>query len=97
VEIAIAGERVIDYDEFIADELGIGNEFVEHEALLSSALGWCERLDRLPAHVLAMTKPVLRQCADMTWEQAIALEEFAEPMCFTTEAHAAGVRELHER
>jgi 2-(1,2-epoxy-1,2-dihydrophenyl)acetyl-CoA isomerase len=41
-----------------------------------------------------MSKPLLRQCADLSWEQAIAMEEFAEPMCFTTEAHRAGVREL---
>ena len=37
---------------------------------------------------------MLRQVADLTWEQAIAMEEFAEPMCFTTEAHQAAVREL---
>ncbi len=41
-----------------------------------------------------MSKPLLRHCADMTWEQAIAMEEFAEPMCFTTEAHKAAVEEL---
>ena len=41
-----------------------------------------------------MMKPLLRQCADLTWEQAITLEEFAEPMCFTTQAHRQGVQEL---
>ena len=30
----------------------------------------------------------------MTWEQAIAIEEFAEPMCFTTQAHREGVAQL---
>jgi hypothetical protein len=29
----------------------------------------------------------------MTWEHAITLEELAEPMCFTTSAHAEGVAE----
>jgi 2-(1,2-epoxy-1,2-dihydrophenyl)acetyl-CoA isomerase len=77
-----------------AFELGLGNELVPHDQLLGAADAWCERIERLPAHVLAMTKPLLRHAADMTWEQAIAMEEFSEPMCFTTEAHQAAVREL---
>jgi 2-(1,2-epoxy-1,2-dihydrophenyl)acetyl-CoA isomerase len=77
-----------------AFELGIGNELVAHEELLARARKWSERVERLPRHVLAMTKPLLRQSADLSWEQAIAMEEFAEPMCFTTEAHRAGVELL---
>ena len=77
-----------------AFELGLGNELVPHGQLLGAAGAWCERIERLPAHVLAMSKPLLRHAADMTWEQAIAMEEFSEPMCFTTEAHQAAVREL---
>jgi hypothetical protein len=30
----------------------------------------------------------------MTWDQAIAMEEFAEPMCFTTQAHRDAVNAL---
>jgi 2-(1,2-epoxy-1,2-dihydrophenyl)acetyl-CoA isomerase len=77
-----------------AFELGLGNELVEHEQLLPTALKWCERVERLPAHALEMSKPLLRQCADMTWEQAITMEEFAEPMCFTTDGHRTAVQEL---
>jgi len=33
----------------------------------------------------------------MSWEQAITMEEFAEPSCFTTEAHRAGVSDLLAR
>ncbi len=80
-----------------AFELGLGNELVPHDQLLGAADAWCERIERLPAHVLAMSKPLLRHAADMTWEQAIAMEEFSEPMCFTTEAHQAAVRELIAR
>jgi 2-(1,2-epoxy-1,2-dihydrophenyl)acetyl-CoA isomerase len=80
-----------------AFELGLGNELVDHGALMDTAAAWCERVERLPDHVLAMTKPLLRHCADLTWEQAIAMEEFAEPMCFTTEAHQAAVRALLAR
>jgi 2-(1,2-epoxy-1,2-dihydrophenyl)acetyl-CoA isomerase len=77
-----------------AFELGLGNELVAHDQLLGAAAKWCERIERMPEHVVAMTKPLMRQCADLTWEQSIAMEEFAEPMCFTTEAHAAGVSQL---
>jgi 2-(1,2-epoxy-1,2-dihydrophenyl)acetyl-CoA isomerase len=80
-----------------AFELGLGNEVVGHGELLDAAMSWCERVESLPDHVLAMSKPLLRQSADLTWEQSIAMEEFAEPMCFTTEAHKHAVRELLAR
>lgn len=80
-----------------AFELGLGNEVVEHDRLLPAAVQWCERVEQLPLHVLQMSKSLLRQSADMTWEQALAVEEFAEPMCFTTSAHRDAVRELLDR
>jgi 2-(1,2-epoxy-1,2-dihydrophenyl)acetyl-CoA isomerase len=87
-----AGGRHLSGQE--AFELGLANELHPHGELLDAARAWCERIAELPDHVLAMTKPLLRQCADLTWEQAIAMEEFAEPMCFTTRAHRAAVHEL---
>jgi 2-(1,2-epoxy-1,2-dihydrophenyl)acetyl-CoA isomerase len=36
----------------------------------------------------------LRATADLSWEQAITLEEFAEPGCFTTRAHRNAVQAL---
>jgi 2-(1,2-epoxy-1,2-dihydrophenyl)acetyl-CoA isomerase len=77
-----------------AFELGLGNELVEHDRLIPAAVKWCERIEQLPAHVVEMSKSLLRQSADMAWEQALAMEEFAEPMCFTTSAHRDAVREL---
>ena len=77
-----------------AAEIGLANAVVPHERLMDEALEWCERIEAMPAHVTAMTKPLLRNAADLSWEQAIALEEFAEPGCFTTEAHRAAVAEL---
>jgi 2-(1,2-epoxy-1,2-dihydrophenyl)acetyl-CoA isomerase len=74
-----------------AYELGLANAVVPHEGLLAKAGEWCDALGRLPSHVPKMMKPLLRGAADMTWEQAIAFEEFAEPMCFTTDAHRAAV------
>jgi 2-(1,2-epoxy-1,2-dihydrophenyl)acetyl-CoA isomerase len=41
-----------------------------------------------------MMKPLLRTAADPSWETAIALEEFAEPQCFTKAAHRDAVAEM---
>ena len=77
-----------------AAEIGIANHVVDHDRLLPESLEWCERIEQLPTHVLSMMKPLLRGTADMTWEQAITMEEFAEPMCFTTRAHRDAVEAL---
>jgi 2-(1,2-epoxy-1,2-dihydrophenyl)acetyl-CoA isomerase len=77
-----------------AAELGLANALVPHDELLAAARAWCDRLESLPAHVATMMKPLLRHAADLTWEQAIAMEEFAEPQCFTTAAHRDAVRAL---
>jgi 2-(1,2-epoxy-1,2-dihydrophenyl)acetyl-CoA isomerase len=77
-----------------AAELGLANAVLPHEELLDAARGWCRRVEDLPRHVTAMMKPLLRAAADMTWDQAIAMEEFAEPQCFTTGAHRAAVADV---
>ncbi len=41
-----------------------------------------------------MMKPLLRTAADATWDHAIALEQFAEPQCFTTAAFRESVQTL---
>jgi 2-(1,2-epoxy-1,2-dihydrophenyl)acetyl-CoA isomerase len=80
-------------------DAGRVNEVGPHDELLARADAWCERLRALPDHVVPMMKPLLRQAADMTWDQALSMEEFAEPMCFTTQAHREAVRMLlaHQR
>jgi 2-(1,2-epoxy-1,2-dihydrophenyl)acetyl-CoA isomerase len=80
-----------------AAELGIANAVVPHDQLLDEALTWCDRIAELPRHALLMTKPLLRQAADMTWDQALAMEEFAEPNCFTTADHREAVRSFLSR
>ena len=69
-----------------ARALGLVHEVVPHEELLTAADAWCTRIAALPAHALAMTKPLLRAAADGSWESTLAMEEFAEPQCFTTSA-----------
>ncbi|HZR83487.1 MAG TPA: enoyl-CoA hydratase-related protein [Candidatus Binatia bacterium] len=80
-----------------AHRLGLANEVVPHQELLQRAGEWAERVLRFPAHGVAMTKPLLRAAADATWDQSLAMEEFAEPMCFTTRAHRDGVRAMLDK
>jgi 2-(1,2-epoxy-1,2-dihydrophenyl)acetyl-CoA isomerase len=75
-----------------ARELGLVHEVVAHEQLLAAADAWCSRIAALPPHALAMTKPLLRAAADGTWESTLAMEEFAEPQCFTTSAFQEAIR-----
>ena len=81
-------------DAHTAKELGLVHEVVASEELLPRADAWCTRIASLPPHALAMTKPLLRAAADASWEQAIAIEEFAEPQCFTTKAFHRSVQQM---
>jgi 2-(1,2-epoxy-1,2-dihydrophenyl)acetyl-CoA isomerase len=77
-------------------ELGLVNEVVPHAELMARAAHWCDTMLELPAHTVPLMKPLLRNAADMSWDQAITMEEFAEPMCFTTSAHQEAVEALLE-
>jgi 2-(1,2-epoxy-1,2-dihydrophenyl)acetyl-CoA isomerase len=77
--------------------LGLVQEVVAHEQLLDVADRWCEQIAALPEHALAMTKPLLRAAADASWENAVTMEEFAEPQCFTTERFQSAVAALLAR
>jgi 2-(1,2-epoxy-1,2-dihydrophenyl)acetyl-CoA isomerase len=81
-------------DAGTALRLGLVQEVVEHDRLLAAADEWCSRVAELPPHAAAMTKPLLRAAADADWNDAITLEEFAEPTCFTTGAFADSVQAL---
>ena len=77
-----------------AAELGLVNHVVADDELLPSAREWGERIAALPKHSVPMAKPLLRAVADMPWEHALRMEEFAEPTCFTTAAFAGNVDAL---
>jgi 2-(1,2-epoxy-1,2-dihydrophenyl)acetyl-CoA isomerase len=87
----VAGEHI---DAARALRLGLVNEVVPADRLMDTALGWCQRITELPSHALPIAKPLLRATADLPWEQALMMEEFAEPMCFTTDGFAQGVRRV---
>jgi len=90
-EFYVGGEQL---DARRAAELGLVNEVVPADQLLARALDWADRIAALPPHALPIAKPLLRGAADAAWEQTLAMEEFAEPMCFTTRGFADGVRSV---
>ena len=62
-----------------------------HERRLPQAQEWADRVLALPDPIVSPAKPVMRRAADLSWDQAIAMEEPAEPMCFTTAGHRDAV------
>jgi 2-(1,2-epoxy-1,2-dihydrophenyl)acetyl-CoA isomerase len=91
LQFYVAG-RHIEAEEAL--ELGLVTEVVPHEELAAAAERWCDHAAALPAHALAISKPLLRAAADSTWEGSLTMEEFAEPMCFTTRDFARSVNVL---
>jgi 2-(1,2-epoxy-1,2-dihydrophenyl)acetyl-CoA isomerase len=90
----VTGEHV---EARAAQELGLVLEVHPHDELLDAAERWCERIAALPPYAPRMAKVVLRQAADLSWEQALTAEEFAEPSCFTTGEFAGAVDALLSR
>lgn len=87
----LRGEHI---DAHTAQRLGLVQQVVAHDRLLATADDWCSRVAAMPAHAVAMTKPLLRAAADAGWNDALTLEEFAEPTCFTTAAFADSVHTM---
>jgi 2-(1,2-epoxy-1,2-dihydrophenyl)acetyl-CoA isomerase len=77
-----------------AQRLGLVQQVVDHDRLLDTADQWCSRVAAMPAHAVAMTKPLLRAAADAGWHESLTMEEFAEPTCFTTAAFADSVHAM---
>jgi 2-(1,2-epoxy-1,2-dihydrophenyl)acetyl-CoA isomerase len=77
-----------------AERIGLVQEVVPHEDLLAAADRWCDRIAALAPHALAMAKPLLRGAADASWDNSLAMEEFAEPNCFTTAPFQQAVRSM---
>ncbi len=87
----LRGEHI---DAHEAQRLGLVQQVVAHDGLLDAADEWCSRIAAMPTHAVAMTKPLLRATADAGWHEALTMEEFAEPICFTTAAFADSVHAM---
>ncbi|MFL5844868.1 MAG: enoyl-CoA hydratase/isomerase family protein [Solirubrobacteraceae bacterium] len=93
-EFYVSGEHV---DAETAHAWGLVNAVVPHADLPAATDAWCDRLAALPPYAPAMAKALLRQAGSMSWEQALATEEFAEPSCFTTAPFDAAVSGMLRR
>jgi 2-(1,2-epoxy-1,2-dihydrophenyl)acetyl-CoA isomerase len=93
-ELFVTG-REVSGDEAAA--MGLANVCVPHDRLLPEARAFAERVVALPDPIVTLAKPLMRRAADATWEQAIAMEELAEPMCFTTAGHRDAVSRFSSR
>ncbi|MFM9149200.1 MAG: enoyl-CoA hydratase/isomerase family protein, partial [Solirubrobacterales bacterium] len=91
LDLYTSGE-VVDGEKAV--EIGLAQRCVPHQELIEASLDRARGFAELPGHALQMAKPMLRQAADMTWEQAITMEEFAEPLTFTTEHFAQIISSL---
>ena len=91
MELFISGERL---NAARALELGLVNRVAPHAQLLEQAQQWAAKVCALPESVVEMTKTQMRKVTDLSWEQAITMEEFVEPNCFTTDAHRAAVHKM---
>ncbi|WP_041302798.1 enoyl-CoA hydratase/isomerase family protein [Mycolicibacterium rhodesiae] len=87
----LRGEHI---DAHTALRLGLVQQVVSHDELLDAADDWCSRVAEMPPHAMAMAKVLLRGAADASWNDALTLEEFAEPTCFTTAAFADNVHRM---
>src|SRR6201995_4151033 len=87
----LRGEHI---DAHEAQRIGLVQQVVDHGSLLDAADEWCSRVAAMPPHAVAMTKPLLRSAADAGWHEALTMEEFAEPTCFTTAAFADSVHTM---
>ena len=93
-ELFVSGREITGTE---AAAMGLVNHVVPHERLLDEARTWADRVTSVPDAIVSLAKPLLRRAADATWEQSIAIEEFAEPMCFTTAGHQDAVRRFLNR
>src|SRR6185437_1148016 len=75
----VRGEHI---DAHEAQRLGLVQQVVAHDRLLDAADEWCSRIAAMPTH------------ADAGWHEALTMEEFAEPICFTPAAFADSVRAM---
>lgn len=80
-----------------AARIGLINAAVPSLELDGAVAKYCEAVCRLPEYVVAMTKPLMRAAADMTFDQSMLAEEFAEPNTFTTRYHQQTIRALLDK
>lgn len=87
--------RIIDAQE--ADKIGLVNALVEPEELMSTAMEWATRLANGPTMAIGLAKELIRQNAELAFEDALRNERRGGQICGGTEDHKEGLRATVEK
>ncbi len=87
--------RIIDAQE--ADRIGLINALVEPDELMSTAMEWATRLASGPTMAIGLAKELIRQNAELAFEDALRNERRAGQICGGTEDHKEGLRATVEK
>lgn len=80
-----------------AEAWGLVSRVVPHDALLEEALALAARIAEQPPQALRLTKMLLRQGQQMSYESALELAASTQPLLHLTEDHREGVAALLEK
>lgn len=87
--------RIIDAQE--ADKIGLVNALVEPDQLMPTAMEWATRLASGPTVGIGLAKELIRQNAELGFEDALRNERRGGQICGGTEDHKEGLRATVEK
>ncbi len=87
--------RIIDAQE--AEKIGLVNTLVEPDDLMSTAMEWATRLASGPTVAIGLAKELIRQNAELGFEDALRNERRAGQICGGTEDHKEGLQATVEK
>ncbi len=93
-ELCFTGDKV---DAAEALRLGLVNRVVSPEELAAETQAMAQKLARLPAHGIALTKRLLNQSFDNDLKTQLQAESFAQDTAGKTEDHVEGVMAFLEK
>ncbi len=92
-ELYASGRMLTSNEAF---EWGIVNRVVASSHLLDDTLGFAGKLAMGPRFSIAMTKKILNASHNLTLEELLEYEAFAQSLCFQTDEHKAMVKRFLE-
>lgn len=93
-ELMFTGEAI---DAREAERIGLINRVVPADHLLDEALGWAERLAQGPTRAIGMAKELLNRSYNLSLDEVLALEGYAQAVAYATEDHREGVQAFTEK
>ncbi len=93
-ELLFTGDVI---DAATAAEWGLVSRVVPHDSLMDETMVLADRITKLPAHSLRLTKSLLRQGQTSSYDQALDAASTAQAMSHATADHREGVAALLEK